>query len=67
MNLLLSDVELNNGATAFIPGSVDPRWDCLFEEPFRLRKNPDPERACHLSPSECLQPGLQIQAMERLD
>ena len=47
MNLciMLTDVEPgDNGATAFVSGShrlpVDPRWDCLFEGPFRLRKNP---------------------------
>jgi hypothetical protein len=47
MNLciMLTDVEPgDNGATALVSGShwapVDPRWDCLFEGPFRLRKDP---------------------------
>jgi hypothetical protein len=47
MNLciMLSDVEPGeNAATALVPGShwsdLDPRWDTLFEKPFRLRKNP---------------------------
>jgi hypothetical protein len=42
---MLSDVEPGeNASTAFVSGSqlepLDPRWDCLFEKPFRLRKNP---------------------------
>jgi phytanoyl-CoA dioxygenase PhyH len=47
MNLciMLSDVEPGeNAATALVPGShwsaLDPRWDTLFEKPFRLSKNP---------------------------
>lgn len=47
MNLciMLSDVEPgDNAATAIVPGtqwsSLDPRWDTLFEAPFRLRNNP---------------------------
>lgn len=45
IGIMLTDVEEgDNGATAVVPGShwftVDPRWDCLFEEPFRLKKNP---------------------------
>lgn len=47
MNLciMLSDVEPGeNAATALVPGThwstIDPRWDTLFEEPFRLSKNP---------------------------
>jgi hypothetical protein len=47
MNLciMLSDVEPgDNAATALMPGShwsaVDPRWDTLFEAPFRLQKDP---------------------------
>jgi hypothetical protein len=47
MNLciMLSDVEPGeNAATALVPGThwsdIDPRWDTLFEKPFRLRKDP---------------------------
>jgi len=47
MNLciMLTDVEPGeNAATAMVPGSqtstVDPRWDTLFETPFRLTKDP---------------------------
>jgi hypothetical protein len=47
MNLciMLSDVEPGeNAATALVPGShwshIDPRWDTLFETPFRLSKDP---------------------------
>jgi hypothetical protein len=47
MNLciMLSDVEPGeNAATALVPGThwsaIDPRWDTLFEKPFRLSKNP---------------------------
>ena len=33
-----------NGATALVPGThwspIDPRWDTLFETPFRLSKDP---------------------------
>lgn len=42
IGIMLTDVEEgDNGATAVVPGShwsaLDPRWDCLFEEPFRLK------------------------------
>ncbi|CAM2933075.1 TPA: phytanoyl-CoA dioxygenase family protein [Legionella pneumophila] len=45
LGIMLTDVEPgNNGATALVPGSqwsnVDPRWDCLFQKPFRLKKDP---------------------------
>jgi Phytanoyl-CoA dioxygenase (PhyH) len=47
MNLcvMLSDVDPgDNASTAFVWGShhepVNPRWDCLFEKPFRLSKSP---------------------------
>jgi hypothetical protein len=47
MNLciMLTDVEPGeNAATALVPGShhspIDPRWDTLFETPFRLTKDP---------------------------
>jgi hypothetical protein len=47
MNLciMLTDVEPgDNASTALVPGThhsgIDPRWDTLFETPFRLSKDP---------------------------
>ena len=43
--IMLSDIEPGeNAATALVPGShwsdLDPRWDTMFEKPFRLRRDP---------------------------
>lgn len=43
--IMLTDVDPGeNAATALVPGThhsaIDPRWDTLFETPFRLAKNP---------------------------